>query len=183
MSNGEYMSSAGVLLSGSRGWLIGLSGWDRPPLGPPRTLSPAKGPGNVSQLSLGPSVPAWAMLQVCPSLTLSPGWAWDLHCREPLSWMDPSDLGQSLSWITLAITLHNYSILFYSILFLALTMSWITRLLFAWNAVYFQLQKHFQGHKSERLQVETGFYFILFYFIFNFILFYFISFYFILFYI
>ena len=117
MSNGEYMSSAGVLLSGSRGWLIGLSGWDRPPLGPPRTLSPAKGPGNVSPLSLGPSVPAWAMLQVCPSLTLSPGWAWDLHCREPLSWMDPSDLAQSLSWITLAITLHNYSILFYSILF------------------------------------------------------------------
>ena len=43
---------------GVLGGLIGLNGWDRPPLGPPPAPSPAKGPGDVSQLSLGPSVPA-----------------------------------------------------------------------------------------------------------------------------
>ncbi|KAK4826943.1 hypothetical protein QYF61_012792 [Mycteria americana] len=50
-------TSAGVL-----GVLIGLHGWERPPLGCPPTPSPAKGPGDVvSQLSPGPSDPAWAM--------------------------------------------------------------------------------------------------------------------------
>lgn len=31
-------------------------------------------------------------------------------------------------------------------------------LLFRCNARGFQLQKHFQGHKSQSLEVETGFY-------------------------
>lgn len=57
--------------------------------------TPGQGSGSMFQISLSDAVGVSA---------LSPGWAWDLHCRELLSWMEHSDLGHSLSCKTLGIT-------------------------------------------------------------------------------
>ena len=81
--------------------------------GTPTHTSPAKGPGDVvSQLCLGPPVPAWALWYLCPSLPLSPGWARDPPCTELPSWLDPSHLGHSLPCRTIRITECNCAILF-----------------------------------------------------------------------
>lgn len=57
--------------------------------------TPRQGSGSMFQISLSDAVGVSA---------LSTGWAWDLHCRERLSWMEHSDLGHSLSCKTLGIT-------------------------------------------------------------------------------
>lgn len=80
-------------------------------------------------------------------VTLSPGWPCHLHCRELFSRVEPSDLGHSFPCRALGITKHKcsvvlcyalfysfLSVLFHSIPFPVLTMSWITMLIFVWNA-------------------------------------------------
>lgn len=119
----------------------------------------------------------WDFQSLCPSLSLIPRWAWDLHCREQFSRMESSDLDLSLSQKILGVTccalflylfifLISISIYFYFyfyfFLFLFLAdhglngekqfhlpeMSWV-----------FQHQKCIQGHIAQRLLLESGFYF------------------------